>query len=125
MPLIPIDWLASHVEVPEDLTASQLAADLVKVGLEEEEIHAPDVTGPIVVGKVLTLVKEEQKNGKLINYCRVDVGSHNDAPGEGKKTCGFPVAWDYLWCAQFCGRRLRGCVASWRGASGRFCDCCA
>lgn len=90
MPLIPIDWLASHVEVPEDLTASQLAADLVKVGLEEEEIHAPDVTGPIVVGKVLTLVKEEQKNGKLINYCRVDVGSHNDAPGEGKEPVDFP-----------------------------------
>lgn len=90
MPLIPIDWLASHVEVPEDLTASQLAADLVKVGLEEEEIHASDVTGPIVVGKVLTLVKEEQKNGKLINYCRVDVGSHNDAPGEGKEPVDFP-----------------------------------
>lgn len=85
MPRIPIDWLATHVEVPADLTAEQLAADLVKVGLEEEEIHAPEVTGPIVVGKVLSLVKEEQKNGKLINYCRVDVGAHNDAPGEGKE----------------------------------------
>ncbi|QJC21862.1 phenylalanine--tRNA ligase subunit beta [Arcanobacterium buesumense] len=90
MPLIPIDWLASHVEIPEDLTAAQLAADLVKVGLEEEEIHQPDVSGPIVVGKVLTLVKEPQKNGKLINYCRVDVGAHNDAPGEGKEPVDFP-----------------------------------
>ncbi|WP_216379973.1 phenylalanine--tRNA ligase subunit beta [Arcanobacterium phocae] len=90
MPLIPIDWLASHVEVPSDLTAAQLAADLVKVGLEEEEIHKPDVSGPIVVGKVLTLVKEPQKNGKLINYCRVDVGQHNDAPGEGKEPVDFP-----------------------------------
>lgn len=90
MPFVPIDWLASHVKVPADLTATQLAADLVKVGLEEEEIHAPDVTGPIVVGKVLTLVKEEQKNGKTINYCRVDVGSHNDAPGEGKEPADIP-----------------------------------
>ncbi|MGO1622733.1 phenylalanine--tRNA ligase subunit beta [Flaviflexus sp.] len=85
MPLIPIDWLSAHVETPENLTAEQLAADLVKVGLEEEEIHRGEVTGPIVVGKVLTLAKEEQKNGKLINYCRVDVGEHNDAPGEGKE----------------------------------------
>ena len=86
MPRIPIDWLADHVAVPADLTAEQLAADLVKVGLEEEEIHRSDVTGPIVVGKVLTNVKEEQSNGKTINYSRVDVGSHNDAPGEGKET---------------------------------------
>ena len=90
MPLIPIDWLSAHVETPKDLTADRLAEDLVKVGLEEEEIHRGDVSGPLVVGKVLTLVKEEQKNGKLINYCRVDVGEHNDAPGEGKETSELP-----------------------------------
>ncbi|WP_054952361.1 phenylalanine--tRNA ligase subunit beta [Flaviflexus massiliensis] len=90
MPRIPLDWLSAHVETPADLTADQLAHDLVKVGLEEEEIHRGDVTGPIVVGKVLTLVKEEQKNGKLINYCRVDVGKHNDAPGEGKEPSDLP-----------------------------------
>lgn len=44
----------------------------------------------VVVGKVLTLVKEAQKNGKVINYCRVDVGEHNDAPGEGKEPVDFP-----------------------------------
>ncbi|QTG74705.1 phenylalanine--tRNA ligase subunit beta [Trueperella pecoris] len=89
MPRIPIDWLADHVEVPSGLSAEQLAADLVKVGLEEEEIHRSEVTGPIVVGRVLTLEKNEQKNGKLINYCRVDVGEHNDAPGEGKEPSEF------------------------------------
>lgn len=90
MPLIPTSWLAEHVELPADLTAERLAADLVKVGLEEETIHKADVTGPIVVGKVLSLVKEPQKNGKLINYCRVDVGRHNDAPGEGKEPSDLP-----------------------------------
>lgn len=85
MPLIPIDWLATHVEVPEDLTPEQLAADLVKVGLEEEEIHESEVSGPVVVGKVLTREAKEQSNGKVINYCRVDVGEHNDAPGTGKE----------------------------------------
>lgn len=90
MPLIPIDWLAEHVEVPEDLTATQLAADLVRVGLEEEEIHRPEVSGPIVVGKVLTLDAKEQKNGKIINYCRVDVGTYNDEPGTGKEPSDLP-----------------------------------
>ena len=90
MPLIPIDWLATHVEVPEDLTPEQLAADLVRVGLEEEEIHEAEVQGPVVVGKVLTLEAKEQSNGKVINYCRVDVGDHNDAPGTGKEPSDLP-----------------------------------
>ncbi|MFP7696868.1 phenylalanine--tRNA ligase subunit beta [Trueperella sp. LYQ143] len=90
MPRIPLDWLAEHVAVDPELTAQTLAADLVKVGLEEEAIHRPDVTGPIVVGRVLTLDKKEQSNGKLINYCRVDVGAHNDAPGEGKEPSELP-----------------------------------
>ena len=53
MPMIDIDWLKDHVEVPEGLTYEQLAKDLVKVGLEEEEIHSSQVTGPIVVGYVV------------------------------------------------------------------------
>ena len=37
MPMVDIDWLKDHVEVPEGFTYEQLAKDLVKVGLEEEE----------------------------------------------------------------------------------------
>lgn len=85
MPLVPTDWLAEYVDLPENITAAQLAEALVKVGLEEEEIHPPQVRGPLVVGKVLTRTAKEQKNGKIINYCRVDVGEHNDAPGTGKE----------------------------------------
>ena len=47
MPRIPLTWLAEHVELPAGLTAEQLAADLVRVGLEEEAIHAAAVTGPL------------------------------------------------------------------------------
>jgi tRNA-binding EMAP/Myf-like protein len=37
-----------------------------------------DVSGPLVVGRVLSRDKEEHKNGKAINWCRVDVGpEHN------------------------------------------------
>lgn len=90
MPLIPLSWLADHVDVAPGTDAAALAAALVRVGLEEETIHPARVTGPLVVGKVLTLVKEEQSNGKVINYCRVDVGEHNDAPGTGKEPSDLP-----------------------------------
>ncbi|MBD7919464.1 phenylalanine--tRNA ligase subunit beta [Cellulomonas sp. Sa3CUA2] len=86
MPRIPLTWLGEHVELPADLTAEQLAADLVRVGLEEEEIHTSGVTGPLVVGQVVELTPEPQKNGKTINWCRVDVGGHNDLDDAGEPT---------------------------------------
>ncbi|WP_127128236.1 phenylalanine--tRNA ligase subunit beta [Georgenia sp. SYP-B2076] len=91
MPYVPLTWLAEHTQVPAGTTAAQLAAALVKVGLEEERIVEPSVTGPLVVGRVLSVLKEEQTNGKTINYCRVDVGpEHNDAPGTGKEPAEVP-----------------------------------
>lgn len=95
MPMIDIDWLKDHVEVPEDLTYEQLAKDLVRVGLEEEEIHRSQVTGPIVVGYVVDATPEPQKNGKTINWCHVDVGEYNEVDENGNKVprgivCGAP-----------------------------------
>lgn len=90
MPMVPISWLADHVEVPEGTDAAALARALVKVGLEEEAIHPAKVQGPLVVGKVLSLVKETASNGKTVNYCRVDVGDYNDAPGTGKEPSDLP-----------------------------------
>ncbi|MCB2412603.1 phenylalanine--tRNA ligase subunit beta [Demequina sp. TTPB684] len=84
MPKIPLNWLAEYVDLV-DPAPEAVAAALVKVGLEEEGIHGGAVTGPLVVGRVLSLVKEEQSNGKTINYCRVDVGEHNDPAGPGHK----------------------------------------
>ncbi len=46
MPYVAIDWLGDHVELPAGLTAERLAADLVRVGLEEEAIHGAAVTVP-------------------------------------------------------------------------------
>ncbi|MEE6274091.1 phenylalanine--tRNA ligase subunit beta [Georgenia sp. MJ206] len=90
MPYIPLSWLAEHVTVAPGTTAADLAAALVRVGLEEEDIVPAAVTGPLVVGRVLSLVAEEHKNGKTINYCRVDVGAHNDAPGTGSEPADVP-----------------------------------
>ncbi len=90
MPMVPLSWLADHVDVPAGFTAEDLQDALVKVGLEEEAIHPAKVTGPLVVGRVLSIIKETASNGKTVNYCRVDVGPHNDAPGTGKEPADVP-----------------------------------
>ena len=90
MPLVVPGWLAEHVDLapssvvePVETTHStfdieDLAATLVSVGIEEEAIHGAAVTGPLVVGRVLAMTPEPQKNGKTINWCLVDVGpAHN------------------------------------------------
>lgn len=79
--LVPIDWLGEYVRLPEGVTGAQVAADLVRVGLEEEGLHGGEVTGPLVVGRVLTREAEPQKNGRTIGWCTVDVG---DANGTGE-----------------------------------------
>ncbi|MGN6440791.1 MAG: phenylalanine--tRNA ligase subunit beta [Arthrobacter sp.] len=73
---IPLSWLREFAAVPAGATAEDVMAELVKVGFEEEAVHRPTDTlqGPIVVGQVLSLVKEPQTNGKTINWCQVRVG---------------------------------------------------
>lgn len=86
--LVPVSWLRQYVDLPEDLSTEDLAARLTAFDLKLEEIASSGISGPLTVGRVLSLVKEEQKNGKTINWCRVDVGpQHNDpsvpdAPGD-------------------------------------------
>ena len=76
---VPLNWLADYVELPRDTDPHALAAEFAAIGLEEEDFFGPEVTGPLVVGRVLELVKEEHSNGKTINWCRVDVGpEHNE-----------------------------------------------
>src|SRR5699024_8437790 len=66
-------WLREYTQLPADATAEDLMADLVTVGLEEEDVHGFDLTGPIVVGKVLEKTPEEHSNGKTINWTQVQV----------------------------------------------------
>lgn len=72
---IPLSWLREFAQVPAGATAEDVMAELVKVGFEEEAVHRPTdaLSGPIVVGQVLSLVKEPQTNGKTINWCQVRV----------------------------------------------------
>ena len=77
---VPLPWLREYVALPDGTSAEQVAADLVRVGLEEEGIHGGGVTGPLVVGQVLGFTDEQQKNGKTIRWCSVDLGPLN-VPG--------------------------------------------
>ncbi|WJH25828.1 phenylalanine--tRNA ligase subunit beta [Pseudarthrobacter defluvii] len=85
---IPLSWLREFAAVPAEATAEDVMAELVKVGFEEEAVHRPTETlrGPIVVGQVLSLVKEPQSNGKTINWCQVRVvpeGKEQTLTGDG------------------------------------------
>jgi len=73
----PVAWLAEFVELPADLTPRGLGDALIRVGLEIERVEsgADGVSGPVVVGRVLSFEDEPQKNGKVIRWCQVDVGA--------------------------------------------------
>jgi len=79
----PLSWLSELVDVPAGATGREVAASFVSVGLEEEDLHGGDITGPLVVGRVLTFVDEPQKNGKVIRWCTVDVGPHGQMASSG------------------------------------------
>ena len=90
--LAPTSWLAELVGLDAVPPGEQVAADLVRVGLEEEALHGGSVTGPLVVGRVLDKTDEPQKNGKTVHFCHVDIGreqpqeivcgAHNFAAGD-------------------------------------------
>ncbi|WP_375503305.1 phenylalanine--tRNA ligase subunit beta [uncultured Jatrophihabitans sp.] len=89
---IPISWLAERVELPAGLTPRELAEALIRVGMEVEGVEsaADGLSGPIVVGRVLSVQPEPQKNGKTINWCLVDVGPQHatDEGGPRGIVCG-------------------------------------
>ena len=79
----PLSWVREYADLPADAPAEDIAARLTALGLKLESLERPghDITGPLVIGRVLTKEPEPQKNGKTINWCTVDVG---DANGTGE-----------------------------------------
>jgi phenylalanyl-tRNA synthetase beta chain len=71
----PVSWLAEYVDLPAGLDARALGDALVRVGLEVERVEsaADGLSGPIVVGRVLT-IEELAEFKKPIRFCTVDVG---------------------------------------------------
>ncbi|MBP1327599.1 phenylalanyl-tRNA synthetase beta chain [Leucobacter exalbidus] len=80
---VPLSWLGEFVSLPEGTTPEQVHADLVRVGFEEESIRGFDVTGPVVVGEVLSREPEEHSNGKTVNWCQVRVAAPGAQAADG------------------------------------------
>ena len=86
----PLSWLREYAALPDDLDGRVLAEALIRAGLEVETVDqvGAEVTGPLVIGKVLAYEVEVHSNGKSIRWCQVDVGSHNDSSGSRSVVCG-------------------------------------
>ncbi|MDA8436621.1 MAG: phenylalanine--tRNA ligase subunit beta [Actinomycetales bacterium] len=89
---VPLSWLREYVDLPYDVDVEDVGERMIDSGLELEEIHSVggDVTGPLVVGRVLDI---EELTGfkKSIRWCQVEVGpahGHPDTPGVRGIVCG-------------------------------------
>ncbi|MDQ6649721.1 MAG: phenylalanine--tRNA ligase subunit beta, partial [Actinomycetota bacterium] len=72
---VPVSWLRSYAELPADLPAAELAAALIRAGLEVERVEpvGREVSG-VVVGEVLD-VEELTGFKKPVWFVHVDVGA--------------------------------------------------
>jgi len=72
---VPLSWLREFAAIPADITIEALEEAFVAVGFEVEgvELQGHDLTGPLVVGKVLSAVLVEGQK-KPIRYVGVDCG---------------------------------------------------
>ncbi len=86
----PVSWIREYVDLPDEVTTEVLTDRLTALGLKLEGIHAAgaDIQGPLVIGRVLTRDPEPQKNGKVINWCTVDVGAANGSGDPQGIVCG-------------------------------------
>ncbi|PRI10796.1 phenylalanine--tRNA ligase subunit beta [Leucobacter massiliensis] len=80
---VPLSWLGEYVSLPADVTPEQVHAELVRVGFEEESVRRFEVTGPVVVGEVLSREPEEHSNGKTVNWCQVRVAPEGETAADG------------------------------------------
>lgn len=86
----PLSWLREYAALGDDLDGRTLAEELIRAGLEVETVEqvGAEVSGPLVIGRVLAYEVEVHSNGKSIRWCQVDVGVHNDSSGSRSVVCG-------------------------------------
>ena len=75
----PKSWIGEYAALPEGLDGRALGEALIRAGLEVEAVTTvgADVSGPVVIGRVVGFVEEPQKNGKTIRWCHVDCGAEH------------------------------------------------
>lgn len=77
--LIPRSWITEFVPIPSSVTDDEISAGLVRVGFEVEDVitQGADLTGPLVVGKVLS-IKAVEGQKKPIRYVGLDCGEGSE-----------------------------------------------
>ena len=80
---VPLSWLGEFVDLEPGTTPEEVHAALVSVGLEEEDVHTFEISGPVVVGQVLEFEEEPQSNGKTIRWCQVRVAPEGGSAADG------------------------------------------
>jgi phenylalanyl-tRNA synthetase beta chain len=73
---VPVSWLREYVDLGPNEDGRDIAAWLVRAGLEVEAVDSAgaEISGPLLVGKILEFAAETHTNGKTIRWCQVDVG---------------------------------------------------
>ncbi|MET7506159.1 phenylalanine--tRNA ligase subunit beta [Streptomyces albidoflavus] len=86
---VPLSWLREYVDLPATETGRDVQAKLVAAGLEVETVEqlGAGLTGPLVVGEVLT-IEELEGFKKPIRFCTVDVGTANGTGLPQELVCG-------------------------------------
>ncbi|WP_433449193.1 phenylalanine--tRNA ligase subunit beta [Streptomyces sp. CA-142005] len=86
---VPLSWLREYVDLPATETGRDVQAKLISAGLEVETVEqlGADLTGPLVVGQVLT-IEELTEFKKPIRFCTVDVAQANGTGEPQEIICG-------------------------------------
>lgn len=86
---VPLSWLREYVDLPATETGRDVQAKLIPAGLEVETVEqlGAGLTGPLVVGRVLT-IEELTEFKKPIRFCTVDVGQANGTGEPQEIICG-------------------------------------
>lgn len=72
---IPLSWIQEYASIPDSISAEEIGEALVRVGFEVEEIehHGGDISGPLVVGRVVK-IEEITEFKKPIRWVELDCG---------------------------------------------------
>jgi len=73
-----LNWIRTYADLPQGITAEQLAHDLTMQTVEVEEITNPaDFVEGIVIGRVVTISAHPQADRLVV--CHVDIGEEQTA----------------------------------------------
>lgn len=69
----PLSWIREYASIPDAVTAKEIAAALVRVGFEVEDVEhqGAEISGPLVVGRVLK-IEEITEFKKPIRWVELD-----------------------------------------------------